>query len=121
MNIEIKHVITLAPEVLTILQAFLGKGQQNPAPVALGSSPSAKAEEKAVAKIEAPVEVAKEPVVAKPSETVTVEQVRAIAKQRIDAGKMAQVKEILTSFEAKSITALDAKHYTEFVEKVKAI
>jgi hypothetical protein len=125
MNIEIKHVITLAPEVLTLLQAFLGKGKEaTPAP-ALAASSSPKAEAKAVAKVETPAP-AKE--VAAPqtandaaTTTYTVEQVREIAQKKILANKMPQVKELLTSFAAKSISALDEKHYTEFVEKVNAL
>jgi len=122
MNIEIKHVITLAPEVLTLLQAFLGKGKESTSAPALAASPSPKAEAKAVAKVETPAP-AKE--VAAPQTvnetTYTVEQVREIAQKKILANKMPQVKELLTSFAAKSISALDEKHYTEFVEKVNAL
>lgn len=93
-----------------------------PAPVA--STPSPKAESKAVATVEAPkpVEEVKEtPTPAQTESTLTVEQVREIAQKKIVAGKMPQVKELLTSFDSKSITALDSKHYAEFVEKVNAL
>lgn len=124
MEIKITHTITLAPEVLTLLQAFLGKGQElTVAPTAMGATPSKKAEAKAVATVETKTtEPVKEiPATVANAETLTVEQVREFAQKKILAGKLPEVKELLTSFEAKSITALDAKHYSSFVEKVNAL
>lgn len=122
MEIKITHTITLAPEVLTLLQAFLGKGQAAPA-TAIGATPSKTAEAKAVATVETKTTEPVKEVAATVAnaETLTVEQVREFAQKKILAGKLAEVKELLTSFEAKSITALDAKHYSSFVEKVKAL
>jgi hypothetical protein len=122
MNIEITHTITLAPEVLTLLQAFLGKAQQTHAPVAKGSTPSPKAEEKGVAKIEEPKVKAETPAPAATKETnITLEQVRDVVQKKALAGKRVEVKTILTSFGAENVTGLEKEKYADFLEKVNEL
>ena len=111
MKIEITHTITLAPEVLTLLQGFLGKAQ-TPTAAPLGSTVSPKAETKAVAKAQDPKEAS--PV----KETITLERVREVVQTKAVAGKRTEVKAILTAFGAENVTGLSQEKYAEFIEKV---
>ena len=136
MQINITHTITLAPEVLSLLHAFLGKSQQD-TPVATGTAPSAKAQAQAVAKVEpkaAPEPVQEQAPEAAPAKTeskaadtatkataVTLEQVRDVVQRKALAGKREDVKAILTAFGAPNVTSLDKAVYSEFLDQVNAL
>jgi predicted lipid-binding transport protein (Tim44 family) len=135
MQINITHTITLAPEVLSLLHAFLGKSQATPA--AAGSAPSAKAQAQAVAKVEtkaAPEPVQEQAPEAAPAKAqaqaadtatkatvVTLEQVRDVVQRKALAGKREDVKAILTAFGAPNVTSLDKAVYGEFLDQVNAL
>lgn len=124
MNIQITHTVTLAPEVLTLLQSFLGKAQpssaQAPTPKAETPTPAPKAEAKAPAKVEEPKAETPTPTTAKAND-ITLEQVRDAVQKKALAGKRVEVKAILTSFGAENVTGLEKEKYAEFLEQVNAL
>lgn len=120
MNIHITHTVTLAPEVLTLLQGFLGKASQSKPPIApMGSTPPKKGEATPVpdageVKQEATATVSK-------TSDFTLEQVREVVQKKAIGGKREEVKAILTTFGAENVTGLAKEKYAEFLEKVNAL
>ena len=53
--------------------------------------------------------------------TYTLEEVRASLAVLTRAGKQKQVKDLLTSFKAKNLTAVDPKDYAALMEKAGAL
>lgn len=120
MNIQITHTVTLAPEVLSLLQSFLGKASQSKPPIApMGSAPLKKDEATPVPDA---VEVKQEATatVSKASD-ITLERVREVVQKKAAAGKRESVKALLTEYGAENVTSLDVAHYEEFIQKVNAL
>lgn len=53
--------------------------------------------------------------------TYTLEEVRAVLAVLTRAGKQKQVKDLLTSFNAKNLTSVDPKDYAALMEKAGAL
>jgi hypothetical protein len=121
MNITL--TITLAPEVLTLVESFVsgftGKAKTD--------APAADAKETPVRNIKSAKAAADKPDADEGSEdagkakVVTLEQVRALANRQIQAGKRNEVSGLLKEFGAASMSALDKKHYADFFKKVEAL
>lgn len=57
----------------------------------------------------------------KPEKEYTLEEVRASLAELTRSGKQKQVKEILTSFNAKNLSSVDPKDYAALMEKAGAL
>lgn len=55
------------------------------------------------------------------SNTITVEDLRAIVRDKAQAGKREQIKAILTGMDSTSVTTLKEEQYADFLTKVKAL
>lgn len=120
MNITL--TIDVAPEVLTVLRAFTHLGSGAPAP-------EKKSDKK---QPEKRMEVVKDEQTASEntqsdsssdntSTTVTLEQVRAAAQIKQQAGKRDGIKALLVEYDAKNVSTLAKEHYPEFLKKVQAL
>ena len=54
-------------------------------------------------------------------ETVTIEQVRTVMAGKSQAGKTADVKELLERFKARKLSEVDPKDYRELLEAAKTL
>jgi len=111
MTIQITHTITLAPEVLALLQAFVGKSQ----PVA---TEAPKTTARATAAKQEPVAETTERAAA--SVDISIEQVRAAVASK-QATKRTELKALLTEFGSANVTGLDKAKYADFLDKVNAL
>lgn len=111
MNITL--TITLSPEVLSILQAFISNFNGKP----VKNAPVAKKTTETAEPISQPVQSAS----TETATEITIEQVRAAVQEKSQAGKREQIKKILGEFNVAKVTDLVKENYTEFLEKIKTL
>ena len=73
--------------------------------------------------VQAKEDVVKEETISKNDkpETVTIEQVRTVMAKKSQAGKTADVKELLERFKARKLSEVDPKDYKELLEAAKTL
>lgn len=120
MNITV--TVTLAPEVLSILETF--------AKAISGNSAKEEARETKPAKVKVPVaDIIKaenggsQPKAAetKAPEKITIEQVRDAVQKKAQAGKKDEIKALPSEFGVKNVTGLSADQYADFLARIKEI
>jgi hypothetical protein len=115
MNITVTH--TVHPEVLALLQSFLtSSGGHTAAPV---EKSTAKKNGKVLAAVVPEADEVEAPPVK--TSAITVEQVRGEAQKVAKAGKREEVKKLIATYGADSISTLAQEHYADFLEKLPTI
>jgi hypothetical protein len=122
MNITVNVVITPSPELIALIQGIFGgnttPGKKSPVKAVTekpADTPAPGSQPSSDVKPDTPV------VSMTSSPSVTIEEVRAAAKAKMDAGKKEQVKNLLTSFNTANITKLAPEHFADFLQKVNAL
>jgi len=118
MTIQITHTITLAPEVLALLQAFVGKSQPVATEAPKTTARATAAKQEPVAETASPVAETTERAAA--SVDISLEQVRAAVASK-QATKRTELKALLTEFGSANVTGLDKAKYADFLDKVNAL
>ena len=55
------------------------------------------------------------------SEKITIESIRELVSTIASKGKKAELKKLLAEFDAQNVSALDAKNYSAFYQKLKEL
>lgn len=114
---DIKVTVTASPELLDVLQKLVGaKSAATAVPAA--ANPPKMTSVPASNGSAAPATGATNPGT---EITVTLEQVRALVTAKSQAGKMPEIKALLTAFGANKVTELPADKYPSFYSEVDKI
>lgn len=121
----INLVISASPEFLSVLRGLISPKAEAAAPAEEKTQTSSTRRVKTV-NVEAPaateaVPETKEEGPKEEAPKVTFEQIRDIVQTKNQAGKKAQIKEILAEFGAGRVTEVKTEQYNEFHAKVAAL
>lgn len=114
--VEVKHVHTLAPEVLELLAGLIGGKTAKVIPAKSAKRKPAEEEEEEEEETE-------EEETEEEEEEITKDDLRELAGKKKEKGKGPAIIKLLASapFKVKSITNLADKHVKAFHEKLKAL
>ena len=124
-NLTIEVKLTASNELLAAIQsltsAFLGTSPKSVTKTE-GSTKLENSEKKVIPQKVQSNATQEEPETSGPeTQTFTIEQLRAVVKEKSTGGKREQVKNILAEFGTTSVTNLAEEHYVAFMVKVKAL
>ena len=116
---EVKVVITLAPDVRNIMEGLVGVLSRQSVQIDLPSTIEEKKEKTEQTKEVKPSkkETSQPEQKKEKKPSITIEEIRALASKAIKKDRD-KVKKILTSFGATSVSALEEEHYDDFYKKI---
>jgi hypothetical protein len=111
MDINLKITIAATPELIGVFNSILNSG--TPAPVV-----NMPRKEKASANVSSAIQKEAEESAAGDTNGITIETLRAAASSKSKNGKKAEVKKLLSKFEADSVSVLAKERYADFLKEV---
>lgn len=109
LTIEFSNV----PELMGQLQQFLTNGKTAPAPALIT--------EKVIPETEAAVMVAPEPITPAPAAAISFAALSKAAAKLLDAGKRAELLDLLQRFGVQAMTNLEKTQYAEFAAELSKL